>query len=141
MAGDKDTLIGMGFEAARVECALPRLFCVACELNDSAGALKATGNRGLQPAMDHILEHEGQSVPDMSGVTESTSSTAMDVDDDDDDADALKALGEKVANNVEAKVRILTISWILHKLNHLIEHQMLRVWEDLQKHSPCQLPR
>ncbi|KAJ7065282.1 ubiquitin-related domain-containing protein [Mycena amicta] len=84
---DKDVLISMGFDLARVEW-----------------ALKATGNRGLQPAMDHILEHDGQPVPDMTSVTESASrpSNPMDVDDDDEDADALKALGLK-AGEVEAK--------------------------------------
>ncbi|KAF8075168.1 ubiquitin-related domain-containing protein [Lyophyllum atratum] len=89
MAGDKDILIGMGFDSARVEW-----------------ALKATGNRGLQPAMDHILEHEGQNVPDLGAVTESKSSgarsDAMDVDDD-EDADALKSLGASASNAVEAK--------------------------------------
>ncbi|TFK39743.1 ubiquitin-related domain-containing protein [Crucibulum laeve] len=89
MAGDKDTLLGMGFDAARVEW-----------------ALKATGNRGLQPAMDHILEHEGQPVPDLGGVTETkggtSSNEAMDVDDD-EDAEALKSLGAVAGNAVEAK--------------------------------------
>ncbi|KAF5316564.1 hypothetical protein D9619_006280 [Psilocybe cf. subviscida] len=87
MAGDKDTLLSMGFDAARVEW-----------------ALKATGNRGLQPAMDHILEHEGQEVPDLGAVTEQSSrSTAMDVDEDDEDAEALKALGAVQGGAVEAK--------------------------------------
>ncbi|KAF8956939.1 ubiquitin-related domain-containing protein [Flammula alnicola] len=89
MAGDKDTLLGMGFDLARVEW-----------------ALKATGNRGLQPAMDHILEHEGQPVPDLVGVNEQPSSGsggAMDVDEDDEDAEALKSLGALKGNAVEAK--------------------------------------
>ncbi|KAF5318403.1 hypothetical protein D9611_013914 [Ephemerocybe angulata] len=93
MAGDKDTLVGMGFDLARVEW-----------------ALKATGNRGLQPAMDHILEHEGESVPDLSGVSESKGrSQPMDVDDDDDDVEALKGLvkgavaGGSEGADVEAK--------------------------------------
>ncbi|KAF8202435.1 ubiquitin-related domain-containing protein [Pholiota molesta] len=88
MAGDKDTLIGMGFDAARVEW-----------------ALKATGNRGLQPAMDHILEHEGQPVPDLGSVNEQagSSSAPMDVDEDDEDAEALKSLGVLKGNEVEAK--------------------------------------
>lgn len=75
---DKDTLLSMGFDSARVEW-----------------ALKATGNRGLQPAMDHILEHEGQPVPDLSAVTEKagSSSAPMDVDDDDEDTQALRDLG------------------------------------------------
>lgn len=65
--------------------------------------------------MDHILEHEGQPVPDISGVSESKggSSTAMDVDEDDDDIEALKGLGvvkgavagSSSEADVEAKVR------------------------------------
>ncbi|KAF7289462.1 hypothetical protein HMN09_01340200 [Mycena chlorophos] len=83
---DRDTLISMGFDVARVEW-----------------ALKATGNRGLQPAMDHIIEHDGQPVPEMGTVTESASSRPSDaMDEDDEDADALKALGAK-AGDVEAK--------------------------------------
>ncbi|KAJ7497953.1 ubiquitin-related domain-containing protein [Mycena galericulata] len=88
MANDKDALMGMGFDAARVDW-----------------ALKATGNRGLQPAMDHLFEHEGQPIPDLSAVTESTSRPArdaMDVDDD-EDAEALKSLGHVKVNDVEAK--------------------------------------
>lgn len=69
--------------------------------------MKATGNRGLQPAMDHIIEHEGQPVPDLGGVKESASSSsgpsAMDVDED-EDAEALKSLGVVANNEVEAKV-------------------------------------
>ncbi|KAJ7230668.1 ubiquitin-related domain-containing protein, partial [Mycena pura] len=87
MANDKDALTAMGFDPARVEW-----------------ALKATGNRGLQSAMDHLIEHEGEPVPDLSGVSESASRPArdaMDVDDD-EDAEALKSLGVKV-NDVEAK--------------------------------------
>ncbi|KAG6885340.1 hypothetical protein C0993_002969 [Termitomyces sp. T159_Od127] len=86
MAGDKDTLLSMGFDPVRVEW-----------------ALKATGNRGLQPAMDHILEHEGQPVPDLGFVSESSTArkAGMDVDDD-EDAEALKSLGA-AASNVEAK--------------------------------------
>ena len=67
--------------------------------------MKATGNRGLQPAMDHILEHEGQPIPDLGGVSEQTSSSVpMDVDDE--DAEALKSLGVLAGNTVEAKVRL-----------------------------------
>lgn len=76
-------------------------------LDEPPGALKATGNRGLQPAMDHILEHEGQPVPDLGNVTESASSSrpsdAMD-EDDDEDREALESLGIAKASNVEAKV-------------------------------------
>jgi len=88
MANDKDALIGMGFDAARVDW-----------------AMKATGNRGLQPAMDFLFENEGKPIPDLGSVTESTSRPrdTMDVDDDEEDAEALKSLGVKVANDVEAK--------------------------------------
>ncbi|KAJ7272704.1 DNA-binding protein [Mycena haematopus] len=89
MANDKDALLGMGFDVARVEW-----------------ALKATGNRGLQPAMDFLFENEGKEIPDLGSVSESTSRPArdaMDVDDDTEDAEALKSLGIKVANDVEAK--------------------------------------
>ncbi|KAK6978132.1 ubiquitin-related domain-containing protein [Favolaschia claudopus] len=89
MANDKDSLIGMGFDVARVEW-----------------ALKATGNRGLQPAMDFLFENEGKEIPDLSSVSESTSSRppqdAMDVDDE-EDAEALRSLGVKVATDAEAK--------------------------------------
>ncbi|KAG6829151.1 hypothetical protein H0H92_005556 [Tricholoma furcatifolium] len=96
MAGDKETLLGMGFDPARVEW-----------------ALKATGNRGLQPAMDHILENDGQPIPDLRAVSESskTRNDAMDVDEDDEDADALRALGAG-ANAVEAKLKTVSIKSI-----------------------------
>ncbi|PPQ79630.1 hypothetical protein CVT25_003215 [Psilocybe cyanescens] len=72
---------------------------------DLLGALKATGNRGLQPAMDHILEHEGEAVPDLGGVSEQAGSRSapMEVDEDDEDAEALKSLGALKGNAVEAK--------------------------------------
>ncbi len=50
--------------------------------------------------MDHILEHEGQPVPDMQAVAESAASGPMDVDDDDEDAVAAANLA-----GLEAKVR------------------------------------
>jgi hypothetical protein len=55
--------------------------------------------------MDHILEHEGQAVPDLGGVNEQPAGRApMDVDEDDEDAEALKSLGALQGNAVEAKV-------------------------------------
>jgi len=75
---DKDVLLSMGFEPARVEW-----------------ALKATGNRGLQPAMDFLIENDGKPVPDLSSVSTSSSSRpAGDVptDEDDEDAEALRAV-------------------------------------------------
>ncbi|KAJ4474886.1 ubiquitin-related domain-containing protein [Lentinula aciculospora] len=89
MAGDKDTLLAMGFDSARVEW-----------------ALKATGNRGLQPAMDHILENESKSVPSVESTSESSApapSGDMDIDEDAEDVEALRSLGGVAANEVEAK--------------------------------------
>ncbi|KAK0214962.1 hypothetical protein IW262DRAFT_1465735 [Armillaria fumosa] len=83
MPNDRDSLIGMGFEAARVDW-----------------ALKATGNRGLQPAMDHILEHGEQPIPDMGSVSESASSAPMDVDED-DDAEAATNLAGLEAKSIK----------------------------------------
>ncbi|KAG7094249.1 hypothetical protein E1B28_007854 [Marasmius oreades] len=80
MAGDKETLIGMGFDPARVEW-----------------ALKSTGNRGLQPAMDHILENEGKPVPSLDSVTQTSGTSgssgpgSMDVDEDEEDLEALRS--------------------------------------------------
>lgn len=74
------------------------------------GALKATAGRGLQPAMDHILEHEGDPVPDLSATSSSSSAPAAaggaddPMDEDDEDAEALKSLGVVAGNAVEAKV-------------------------------------
>ena len=57
--------------------------------------------------MDHILEHEGQPIPDLGGVSEQASSSGpMDVDNEDEDAEALKSLGVVAGNAVEAKVRV-----------------------------------
>jgi len=76
MSSDKDTLLSMGFDPARVEW-----------------ALKATSNRGLQPAMDHILENDGKSVPSLADVSNGgDSSNPVAVAEDDEDAEALKAV-------------------------------------------------
>ena len=93
------------------------------------GALKATGNRGLQPAMDHLLENEGKPVPELSGVSEAASSRPsaggggepMD-EDDAEDAAALAAVyggnaaAAAAAADLEAKVRsaFLLFSVVLH---------------------------
>ncbi|KII86020.1 hypothetical protein PLICRDRAFT_165647 [Plicaturopsis crispa FD-325 SS-3] len=83
---DKDTLLGMGFDPARV-----------------AWALKATNNRGLQPAMDHILENEGKPVPDLSAPPAPSASNDMDVDEDGDEqaeAAALSGGGDPQAKSL-----------------------------------------
>ena len=62
----------------------------------SIGAIKATGGRGLQPAMDHILENEGKPVPDLSSVSSGTTGAARPAGEehaeDDEDIEALKAV-------------------------------------------------
>ncbi|KZT69290.1 hypothetical protein DAEQUDRAFT_726872 [Daedalea quercina L-15889] len=75
MSSDKDVLLSMGFDPARVDW-----------------AVKATGGRGLQPAMDFLLENEGKPVPDLSSVPASSSGAPMDVDDDErEELEALQA--------------------------------------------------
>ncbi|TDL26623.1 hypothetical protein BD410DRAFT_783712 [Rickenella mellea] len=91
MAGDKDTLISMGFDAARVEW-----------------ALRATQNRGLQPAMDHLIEHEGEPVPDPSAQSATGGGSGggsgggggEPMDEDEDEAEALRAAMGKASANI-----------------------------------------
>lgn len=57
-----------------------------------AGALRATNNKGLQPAMDFILEHNEDPIPDAtSAAAETSSAQPIDVDEDEDTA-ALRAV-------------------------------------------------
>ncbi|KAJ3561595.1 hypothetical protein NP233_g10098 [Leucocoprinus birnbaumii] len=102
MPSDKETLLGMGFDPARVEW-----------------AIKATSGRGLQPAMDHIFENEGKPVPDLNAVAESSNpSTAAQPmnEDDEDDLAALQSLGVKgaaaaaAANATEAEAKSIKCS-------------------------------
>lgn len=65
---DKDVLISMGFDPARIEW-----------------ALRATKNSGLQPAMDFILEHNDDPIPDAT-TSAQPQSEPIDVDDEDDAA-------------------------------------------------------
>lgn len=56
------------------------------------GALKATNNAGLQPAMDHILENDGKPVPDLTSVTSTSAPSAQANDEqDDEELEALRA--------------------------------------------------
>lgn len=71
MAGDKDTLLGMGFEAARVDW-----------------ALRSTGNAGLQPALDFLFAHSDDPIPDPTAqASTSTASTTSDTQVDEDQMD------------------------------------------------------
>ncbi|KAI0317233.1 ubiquitin-related domain-containing protein [Amylostereum chailletii] len=82
---DKDTLISMGFDLARVEW-----------------ALKATNNRGLQPAMDFILEHNDDPVPEPGSQSSSSGAGLPQGEpmDEDEDAEALRAAYGKASANV-----------------------------------------
>lgn len=93
------------------------------------GALRATNNRGLQPAMDHILENEGKPIPDPSTAAPTSASGSagqpMDVDvdvDDDEDEDALRRLmgaktGATSSSEAEPKVCLFQSRlWHLHRL-------------------------
>lgn len=70
------------------------------------GALKATGGKGLQPAMDHILANQDKPVPDATSVSTSTplagDTGGGDGVDEDEDMKAAIALSQE---GVEAKVR------------------------------------
>ncbi|KAG8221099.1 ubiquitin-related domain-containing protein, partial [Butyriboletus roseoflavus] len=90
MPSDRETLLSMGFDPARVDW-----------------ALRATNRRGLQPAMDHLLEHEGDPVPASdagSGPVAGASSTGVGTEaeaaDEDEDVAAFGIAG---AGDVEAK--------------------------------------
>ncbi|CAG7847484.1 SubName: Full=Uncharacterized protein {ECO:0000313/EMBL:CCA75372.1} [Serendipita indica DSM 11827] len=65
MPSDRDTLLSFGFDPARIDW-----------------ALKATAGRGLQPAMDHILENEGKPIPE---TVTSTGEDAKGNNDEDED--------------------------------------------------------
>lgn len=69
------------------------------------GALKATGGKGLQPAMDHILANQDKPVPDAKSISTSTpvaGDTGGEGVDEDEDMKAAIALSQE---GVEAKVR------------------------------------
>ncbi|KAK8864686.1 hypothetical protein IAR55_001938 [Kwoniella newhampshirensis] len=80
MSGDKDQLLAMGFDPARVDW-----------------ALKATKNSGLQPAMDHLLANADSPIPELS----SSAGTGIE-DVDEDDEDAVKAHIKKMGGDADA---------------------------------------
>lgn len=99
MSSDKDVLLSMGFDPARVECMRHTHISLSPNptlIHHIAGAVKATGGRGLQPAMDFILENEGKPVPDLSSVTAAGGSgggdVPMDVDGDQEELSELQAV-------------------------------------------------
>ena len=79
------------------------------------GALKATSNRGLQPAMDHLVENEGKPIPDLSSVSETPSAGGAPPqgDEDDEDAEALRAIyGAAGASGVQAEAKVCSVAII-----------------------------
>lgn len=80
--------------------------------------MKATQNRGLQPAMDHLIENEGKPIPADGGASASSGTGAQPIDvDEDEDSEALRAAlklskgdapdvnnGEGTSEGAEAKV-------------------------------------
>jgi hypothetical protein len=66
--------------------------------------------------MDHILENEGNPVPDLSSVSGSSMGAVGRGDDamdeDDEDAEALKSLTGKSAADLEAKVMSIVASFV-----------------------------
>ena len=98
----------------------------------STGALRATSNRGLQPAMDYLFQHEADPLPDPNAPQTSQPSAAIDADDDED----LDPLG-----NIDAEAKVLAaLPWCPTRSSlSCLEHQMFRVREGIQKHGASQL--
>ncbi len=131
------------------------------ELNDDAGALRATNNKGLQPAMDFILEHNDDPIPDATSGAAATSSAqphsepiVIDEEEDEDTAALHAAYGLKPGDvsqtdsgaGVEARVSSPSFfpfddSWLFLHVTTVLEHQMFRVREDIQNYSARELPR
>ncbi|THH07966.1 hypothetical protein EW145_g3034 [Phellinidium pouzarii] len=88
MAGDKEALLGMGFESARVDW-----------------ALRATRNAGLQPALDFLFAHTDDPIPDPAAQASSGASAGAAMDVDEDDAETLRAVTGESSVGPEAKVR------------------------------------
>ena len=135
---------------------------IVCPCASHTGAIKATGGRGLQPAMDHILENGEKPVPDLSSVSSSTTTSSAapaGQDVDDEDLEALKAVyGHKgdievqaaaAHADAQAEAKVCTATQTpgrsrpsAHPLTpQLTEHQMLRLRQDLQKHRSGAIPR
>ncbi|KAG8930081.1 hypothetical protein FRC02_004652 [Tulasnella sp. 418] len=89
MVSDRETLISFGFAPDRVDW-----------------ALKATAGRGLQPAMDFLLENESKPVPDLNETSEQPNpagGSGGPGEEDDEEAAALReALGLSVAAPAES---------------------------------------
>lgn len=96
MSGDKELLLGMGFDSARIDW-----------------AVKETKGAGLQPALDFLVAHADEPIPEP-GTTRAGAGTSDAMDEDDEESQALKEMygkgaagsnGEGSAEQLEAKVR------------------------------------
>lgn len=116
-----------------------------------AGALRATSNAGLQPALDFLFAHTDDPIPDpstQSSAPQPTTSRTQDDEEDEEELEALRAaMGKANANvaggseeGVEAKV-IFTIQHASANIyTYLLsmqrsEHQVFSVWQDFQEHG------
>lgn len=113
-----------------------------------SGALRATNNSGLQPAMDFILEHNDDPIPDATSGASATSSAQPHGEpigeDDEEDATALGLkLGAPADADVEARVSRISYSTEAGDFvtYNVPEHQMFTMRKDIQKHGAGQLPR
>ena len=77
------------------------------------GALKATQNRGLQPAMDHLIENEGKPIPTNPSADTGATNSAMNVDEDEDEEALRNALnlskGIDQSKGVEAEAKVIVL--------------------------------
>jgi hypothetical protein len=87
------------------------------KLTEGSGALRATKNSGLQPAMDFILEHNDDPIPDPTSSAQ-PQSEPINVDDEDDIAvlglqpgDASQAGSSDVVEARVSKKTYLTENW------------------------------
>ena len=117
---DKENLIAMGFDSARIDCMFSWL-SNDVKLNNIPGALRATNNSGLQPAMDFILAHNEDPIPDPASVATAASSSQPRSgpigEEDEEDAAALGLQLDAVAD-VEARVsgNLFNESWRFHNI-------------------------
>jgi hypothetical protein len=97
------------------------------------GALRATGRRGLQPAMDHILENEGKPVPTDGGSSNEAARPSAGGDDGDEDEDMKLAmsLSQGGSDEQDAKVCARYRRWIfeLMSTSSNVVHQVLGMWQ------------
>lgn len=122
---DKDVLISMGFDPARIEC-MSNSSSNDVRLSHNPGALRATNGKGLQPAMDFILEHNDDPIPDATSGAPATSSVQPHNEpigeDEDEDAAALRAVyglqpgggsGSQTDHGADVEAQVSRLAWHL----------------------------